>query len=109
MQVIIVITDVEDEYQEEKNGQVAYSVFEKPQLHEKGLDIQWSPAMQIGATLSAFLRMIEENHALLETMHVFHEFKEKYTNKDDYRYSITEKDGNVIHVDLKKIKPKGSA
>ena len=67
MQVIIVITDVEDEYQEEKNGQVAYSVFEKPQLHEKGLDIQWSPAMQIGATLSAFLRMIEENHALLET------------------------------------------
>lgn len=105
MQVIIVITDVE----ESETGQVAYSVFEKPQPHEKGIDVDWSPAMQIGATLSAFLRMIEENHALLDAMRVFHEFKDKYTDKDDYRHSITSKDGNVIHVDLKKIKPKGNA
>jgi len=102
MQIVIVISDNED-------GRISYSVFEKPQLHEKMSDVEWSPAIQVGSILSGFLKTVENHGAYLTKLPIYEEFKNKYTDKDDYRYQVTEKSGNVIKVDLRKIKPKGSA
>jgi len=101
MQIVIVITDQED-------GRISYSVFEKPQLHEKMENVDYSPAIQVGSILSGFLKTVEEHGSFFATMPIYEEFKKKY-DKDDYRHTLVRSDDNVIHVDLRKIKPKGSA
>ena len=101
MQIVIVISDVED-------GRISFSVFEKPQLHEKLENIDYSPAIQVGSIISGFLKTIEEHGSFFATMPIYEEFKKKY-DKDDYRDALVRKDKNVIHIDLRKIKPKGNA
>lgn len=101
MQIVIVVTDQED-------GRISYSVFEKPQLHEKLENVDYSPAIQVGSIISGFLKTIEEHGSFFSTMPIYEEFKKKY-DKDDYRDALTRKDNNVIHIDLRKIKPKGNA
>lgn len=102
MQIVIVISDNED-------GRISYSVFEKPQLHERMDNIDWSPAIQVGSILSGFLKTVEEHGEHLANLPLYEEFKKKYEDKDDYRNVITEKHDNIIRVDLRKIKPKGNA
>ena len=102
VQVIIVITDDDNE-----DGKLRFSVFEKPQLHEKYVHIENSPAVQIGAILSGFLKTIEQHGQLLSIYPTVEEVKARYPSSD-YREQIM-KEGNVIRVDLRKLKPKGNA
>jgi hypothetical protein len=102
VQVIIVITDDQNE-----DGKIRFSIFEKPQSHELYTDVEHSPAVQIGSILSAFLKTIEEHGQLISIYPTIEEVKSKYPSSDYRDKLLTE--GNVIHVDLRKTKPKGNA
>ena len=102
MQVIIVVTDDDND-----EGKLRYSIFEKPQEYEKYVDVEDSPAVQIGAILSGFLKTIEEHGNILAIYPTIEQVQKKYSSSD-YRDKLL-KDGNVIHVDLRKTKPKGNA
>ena len=66
-----------------------------------------SPAVQIGSLLSGFLKTVERHGALLGTLPLT-EAKEADFDENDFRDKIKNRDGNVIHVNLHKIKPKGN-
>ena len=102
VQVIIVITDDQNE-----DGKLRFSIFEKPQAHEVYTDVEDSPAVQVGAILSSFLKTIEEHGQLLSIYPTVEQVQKQYASSD-FREKIM-KEGNVIHVDLRKTKPKGNA
>ena len=105
MQVIIVLHDKEDAKSKDK---IEYSIFEKYSDGETSEDMINSPAVQVGSILSGFLKTIEQHGAYLGVLPII-EAQEKDFDQDDFRNKIKNRDGNVIHVNLNNIKPKGSA
>lgn len=103
MQVIIVLHDKEDD-----KDKIEYSIFEKYTDTETPEDMVNSPAVQVGSILSAFLKTVETHGHLLGTLPLT-EAVEKEFDENDFRGKIKNRDGNVIHVNLNKIKPKGNA
>jgi hypothetical protein len=103
MQVIIVLHDKEDD-----KDKIEYSIFEKYTDTETPEDMVNSPAVQVGSILSGFLKTVETHGALLGTLPLT-EAVEKEFDENDFRGKIKNRDGNVIHVNLNKIKPKGNA
>jgi len=103
MQVIIVLHDKKDD-----KDKIEYSIFEKYTDTETPEDMVNSPAVQVGSILSGFLKTVETHGALLGTLPLT-EAVEKEFDENDFRGKIKNRDGNVIHVNLNKIKPKGNA
>ena len=103
MQVIIVLHDKEDD-----KDKIEYSIFEKYTDTETPEDMVNSPAVQVGSILSGFLKTVETHGALLGTLPLT-EAVEKEFDENDFRGKIKNRNGNVIHVNLNKIKPKGNA
>ncbi len=103
MQVIIVLHDKKDD-----KDKIEYSIFEKYTDTETPEDMVNSPAVQIGSILSGFLKTVETHGHLLGTLPLT-EAVEKEFDENDFRGKIKNRDGNVIHVNLNKIKPKGNA
>lgn len=103
MQVIIVLHDKEDD-----KDKIEYSIFEKYTDTETPEDMVNSPAVQIGSILSGFLKTVEAHGHLLGTLPLT-EAVEKEFDENDFRGKIKNRNGNVIHVNLNKIKPKGNA
>tara|TARA_B100001939_G_C16548248_1_gene449212 strand:- start:149 stop:457 length:309 start_codon:yes stop_codon:yes gene_type:complete len=101
MQVIIVLHD------KPERDKVEYSIFEKFSDNETPEQMLNSPAVQIGSLLSGFLKTVERHGALLGTLPLT-EAKEADFDENDFRDKIKNRDGNVIHVNLHKIKPKGN-
>ena len=102
MQVIIVLHDREDD-----KDKIEYSIFEKYGDNEKPNDMMSSPAVQVGSILSGFLKTIERHGAYLGLLPII-ESQEKEFDEADFRKKIKNRDGNVIHVNLNTIKPKGN-
>lgn len=102
MQVIIVLRDREDD-----KSKIEYSIFEKYSDKETPEEMLNSPAVQVGSILSGFLKTIEKHGAYLGLLPLI-EAEEKDFDEDDFRNKIKNRDGNVIHVNLNKIKPKGN-
>lgn len=102
MQVIIVLHDKED-----SKDRIEYSVFEKYSDTEKPEDMLNSPAVQVGSILSGFLKTIEQHGSYLGVLPLL-ESQEKDFDENDFRKKIKNRDGNVIHVNLNTIKPKGN-
>ena len=102
MQVIIVLHDKKD-----NKDKIEFSIFEKFNDTEKPEDMLNSPAVQLGSIISGFLKTIENHGALLGTLPLT-EAIEKDFGEDDFRNKIKNRDGNVIHVNLNTIKPKGN-
>jgi len=102
MQVIIVLHDKED-----NKDKIEFSIFEKFSDTETPEDIINSPAVQVGSILSGFLKTVESHGALLGTLPLV-EAVEKDFDENDFRKKIKNRDGNVIHVNLNTIKPKGN-
>ena len=102
MQVIIVLHDREDD-----KDKIEYSIFEKYGDNEKPSDMINSPAVQVGSILSGFLKTIEKHGAYLGLLPII-ESQEKDFDEADFRKKIKNRDGNVIHVNLNNIKPKGN-
>ena len=105
MQVIIVLHDKEDD--EGKKDKIEYSIFEKYNDGEHPEDMMNSPAVQVGSILSGFLKTIEQHGYYLGILPLI-EAQEKDFDEADFRNKIKNRDGNVIHVNLNKIKPKGN-
>tara|TARA_B100000497_G_C7555147_1_gene335234 strand:- start:73 stop:384 length:312 start_codon:yes stop_codon:yes gene_type:complete len=102
MQVIIVLHDKED-----NKDKIEFSIFEKFSDTETPEDMANSPAVQVGSILSGFLKTVENHGALLGTLPLV-EAVEKDFDENDFRKKIKNRDGNVIHVNLNTIKPKGN-
>lgn len=102
MQVIIVLRDREDD-----KNKIEYSIFEKYSDKETPEEMLNSPAVQVGSILSGFLKTIEQHGSYLGLLPLI-EAEEKDFDEDDFRHKIKNRDGNVIHVNLNKIKPKGN-
>jgi hypothetical protein len=102
MQVIIVLHDKED-----NKDKIEFSIFEKFSDTETPEDMINSPAVQVGSILSGFLKTVESHGALLGTLPLV-EAVEKDFDENDFRKKIKNRDGNVIHVNLNTIKPKGN-
>lgn len=102
MQVIIVLRDREDD-----KSKIEYSIFEKYSDKETPEEMLNSPSVQVGSILSGFLKTIEKHGAYLGLLPLI-EAEEKDFDEDDFRNKIKNRDGNVIHVNLNKIKPKGN-
>ena len=101
MQVIIVINDKKGE------DKVEYTIFEKYNDDETPEEMLSSPAVQVGSILSGFLKTIENHGAYLGVLPLL-ESQEKEFDENDFRRKIKNRDGNVIHVNLNTIKPKGN-
>jgi hypothetical protein len=101
MQVIIVLHD------KKNREKVEYSIFEKFADDETPEQMLNSPAVQIGSILSSFLKTVEQHGFYLGTLPLT-EAKESDFDVNDFRKKIKNRDGNVIHVNLHKIKPKGN-
>ena len=101
MQVIIVLRDKKGE------DKIEYSIFEKYNDGETQEEMLSSPAVQVGSILSGFLKTIENHGAYLGVLPLL-ESQEKEFDEDDFRRKIKSRDGNVIHVNLNTIKPKGN-
>jgi hypothetical protein len=101
MQVIIVLRDKKGE------DKIEYSIFEKYNDGETPEEMLSSPAVQVGSILSSFLKTIENHGAYLGVLPLL-ESQEKEFDEDDFRRKIKSRDGNVIHVNLNTIKPKGN-
>ena len=101
MQVIIVLHD------REERDKIEYSIFEKYGDNEKPEDMMNSSAVQVGSILSGFLKTIEQHGAYLGLLPII-ESQEKDFDEADFRKKIKNRDGNVIHVNLNTIKPKGN-
>tara|TARA_A100000164_G_scaffold373053_1_gene403442 strand:- start:382 stop:693 length:312 start_codon:yes stop_codon:yes gene_type:complete len=102
MQVIIVLHDKDDDKQK-----IEYSIFEKYNDKETPEDMINSPAVQVGSILSGFLKTIEKHGAYLGLLPLI-ESEERDFDENDFRRKIKNRDGNVIHVNLNNIKPKGN-
>jgi len=102
MQVIIVLHDKED-----SKDKIEFSIFEKYSDSEKPEDMLNSPAVQVGSILSGFLKTVENHGAYLGALPII-EASEKDFDENDFRKKIKNRDGNVIHVNLNTIKPKGN-
>ncbi|MEY3825036.1 MAG: hypothetical protein RLZZ13_1003 [Pseudomonadota bacterium] len=100
MQLIFVLTDIGDE-------RLTYTVYEKKLPTDTMHSIASSPALQVGAAFSAFLKTIDNYHALLAEVVIEEEVKRKFI-KGDFRNDL-EKDTNIIRLDLNRLKPKGNA
>ena len=102
MQVIIVLHDKKD-----SKDKIEYSIFEKYSDTETPEDMFNSPAVQVGSILSGFLKTIEQHGAYMSALPLI-EAQEKEFDEADFRKKIKNRDGNVIHVNLNTIKPKGN-
>ena len=102
MQVIIVLHDRKDD-----KDKIEYSIFEKYSDGEHPEDMLNSPSVQVGSILSGFLKTIEKHGAYLGLLPLI-EAEEKDFDENDFRNKIKNRDANVIHVNLNKIKPKGN-
>ena len=102
MQVIIVLHD------KEEGDKIEFSIFEKYNDGETPEEMASSPAVQVGAIISSFLKSIEKYGTYLGILPIIESQEEEF-NENDFRDKIKKRDGNVIHVNLNKIKPKGNA
>jgi hypothetical protein len=107
MQVIIVLHDKDDDGKGTLKDKIEYTIFEKYNDGERPEDMINSPSVQVGSILSGFLKTIEKHGAYLGILPIL-ESQEKDFDEGDFRKKIKNKDGNVIHVNLNRIKPKGN-
>jgi len=101
MQVILVLTDVGDD-------KIAYSLFEAKGEGETAYQVSVSPSLQIGAILGAFLKTVETYTEDFAKIAISEEVKSKYADSD-WRSKFLKSEGSVIHLDLSKLKPKGTS
>lgn len=101
MQVILVLTDVEDD-------KIAYSLFEAKGEGETAYQVSVSPSVQIGAILGSFLKTVETYTEDFAKIAISEEVKSRYP-ESDWRAKFLKSDGSVIQLDLSKLKPKGTS
>jgi len=100
MQLIFVLTDLGEE-------RLTYTVYEKKLPSDTIHSIAISPAIQIGAAFSSFLKTLDDHYTAISEIAIDEERRTVFT-KEDFRHDI-EKDPKIIRLDLKRIKPKGNA
>jgi hypothetical protein len=100
MQLIFVLSDLGEE-------RLTYTVYEKKLPSDTIHSIATSPAIQIGAAFSSFLKTLDDHHSAISEIAISEERRTVFS-KGDFRHDL-QNDPKIIRLDLKRMRPKGNA